>query len=319
VEGTGAAASWNLITGNIDGVISKGRVSSAGTWKIWQQMLDEGYHLVSHSVMHNHDPVPTDGWPGPDWETAESIHQIDSHLPGHKARVYVYPGAGVHVFGQPRNLIASAWRPAIIKYYAAARGGGWNAFNQANMIDYFDIHATTGTVPFLLTNTNPKVADQNLNNLFAADPKNPYHNYYRGWANVFIHFINNGKDFDTIPFNVAYAKVLDFYNQHRNELWTGFFDDVALYGQERDTAMVKTDEATNEKIAFTLVSKMEPTIFDYPLTIKVRLPDAWKTVAANQNTTNLPSQFVIHEGRPYALVKVAPDRGQVVLKSVINK
>ena len=315
----GLNITWNLISGNIDGVISKGRVSSAGTWKIWQQMLDESYHLVSHSVTHHHDPVPADGWPGPEWEAAESIHQIDSHLPGHKTRVYVYAGAGVRVFGQPRNLIASAWRPAIIKYYAAARGGGRNAINQANMIDYFDIHATTGSVPFLLSNTDPKMADQNLNNLFAADPKNPHHNYYRGWANVFIHFINNGKDFDTNPFNVAYGKVLEFYNQHRNELWTGFIDDVVLYGQERDTATVKTDEATNEKIAFTLVSKMEPTIFDYPLTIKVRLPDAWKTVAASQKTATLPAQFVLHEGRPYALVKVAPDRGQVILKSVINK
>lgn len=309
----GLNITWNLITCNIDGVLEKGRVVGAGTWETWRQMFNEGYHVASHSVTHLHDPVPADGWPGPEWEAAESIRQIDAHLQGHRTRIYVYPGAGVHAFGQPRNVIASAWRPAIVKYYTGARGGGRNALNQANMIDYFDIHATTGTVPFLLDDKDPKLADQNLNNLFAADPKHPYHKYYRGWANVFIHFINNGKGFETTPFTIAYENVLKFYNQHRDELWTGFLDDVALYGQERDTATVTTDEVTGEKIAFTLVSKMEPTVFDYPLTIKVRLPDPWKTVSASQKNAKLPARLLFHGGAPYALVKVAPDRGQVVL------
>lgn len=309
----GLNITWNLITCNIDGVIGKGRMVSTGSWKTWQDMLNEGYHLASHSVTHNHAPVPADGWPGPDWEAAESIHQIDSHLPGHRTRIYAYPGSGVHAFGVPRSLIASAYRPALIKYYVGARGAGRDALNQANMVDYFDIHATTGGVPFLLTTDNPKYLDQNLNNLFNADPKNPYYKYYRGWANIFIHFINNGKDWDKIPFNQAYARVLDFYNQNRDKLWTGFFDDITLYSQERDTAIVTTREATDSKIVFTLTSKMEPTIFDYPLTIKVRLPDAWKSCQATQKDASLPVQTITHEGASYALVKVAPDRGDVTL------
>ena len=64
---------------------------------------------------------------------------------------------------------------------------------------------------------------------------------------------------------------------------------------------------------------MEPAIFDYPLTVKVRLPDTWKAVAASQNAASLPVQFVQHEGRPYALVKVVPDRGPVILKPVVGK
>jgi len=315
----GLNITWNLITCNIGGALSRGRVAMAGTWDTWQQMLKEGYHIASHSVTHNHDPVPSDGWPGPEWEAAESIHQIDSHLPGHKTRVFAYAGSGVHAFGQPRALVASAFRPALAKYYIAARGAGRDALNQANMIDYFEIHATAGSVPFILDNKNPKLADQNLNNLFAADPSDPYHKYYRGWANVFIHFINNGKDWDKNPGTIAFAKVLDFYNQHRDELWTGFFDDIALYGQERDTATITTDEVSDSKIAFTLVSKMEPAIFDYPLTVKVRLPDSWKTVAARQKDAAAPATFLMHDGAPFALVKTVPDRGQVVLKAAFNK
>jgi len=305
---------WNLITCNIDGGVSKGRLSAAGTWAIWQQMIDEGYHLVSHSMTHNHDPVPADGWPGPDWEAAESKRLLDSHLKGQNTKVFVYPGSGVHVFNiyggySPK----SNWRPALVKYYAAARGGGGDALNQANLIDYFNIHATTGNVLHLLDEADPKYAAQDLNNLFAADPASPYHKYYRGWANVFIHFINCGQNFDTNPFTVAYGKILDFYNKNRDNLWTGYFDDVALYGQERDTATLTTDVAGAAAIRFTLTSKMDPAIFNYPLTVKVRLPDSWKNATASQNSTALPVQVISHEGANFALVKVVPDRGQVTL------
>jgi len=68
----GLNITWNLITFNIDGVVDKGRISAAGTWDMWKEMLNEGYHLASHSMTHNHDPVFADGWPGPDWEAAES-------------------------------------------------------------------------------------------------------------------------------------------------------------------------------------------------------------------------------------------------------
>lgn len=302
---------WNLIACNINGEIDRGRIGFAGKWETWQETLNEGYHLASHSMTHNHDPVPEDGWPGPDWEAAESAHQLDSHLTGHTTKVFVYPGSGVHAFAIFGGWSSkSSWRSAVVKYYAAARGGGGDAFNQANLIDYFNIKATTGAVPALWDDSNPKLADQKLKNLF-----DPEHKYYRGWANVFIHFINEGKDFDTKPFTVAYRKTLEFYNNNRADLWTGFFDDVALYGQERDTATLRTDSVANRKILFTLTSKMEPSIFDYPLTVKVRLHDGSTNAAAVQNNKPLPVQVVAHEGAVYALVKAVPDRGQVTLTS----
>lgn len=308
----GLNITWNLITFNIGGVVDKGRVSSAGTWETWQQMLAEGYRVASHSAMHTRSPVPADGWPGPEWELWQSRHDLETNLPGRKMRLFVYPGAGVRVFGIPRDPKTgqNSWRPYVAKYYAAARSGGGEAINPANMTDYLAIRATTGSVPELLETRNPKMAGQNLNKLFDPDPGNKN---YRGWANVFIHFINNGKDFDTNPFTVAYGKVLAFYNEHRADLWTGFMEDIALYGQERDTATLVTDETSDSKITFTLTSKMDPEIFDYPLTVKVRLPDSWKTVTASQNQKAVPAEIIQYEGAGYALVKALPDRGPVTM------
>ena len=290
----------------------------AGTWETWREMIKEGYHVTSHSMVHCNDPVPADGWPGYEWEAAESKRMMDANLGGFITKVFTYPGAGVGAFSTPVDpkTKQTAQRPAVVKYYAAARGGGALAINQANMIDYFDIHSTTSGVVYLLDDSKldgwMKRAhiSQNLNTLFDPDPNNKN---YRGWANVFIHFINNGKDFDTNPFQVEYGKVMAFYNEHRADLWTGYLDDIALYGQERDTATLVTDEAGDAKISFTLTSKMDPVVFDYPLTVKVRIPGAWKNVKARQAEKDIPAVVIQHEGASFALVKAIPDRGQVTL------
>jgi hypothetical protein len=309
----GLNITWNIITGNIEGAIDKVRGPMSGTWETWRKLTAEGYRVTSHSLTHLQNPVLADGWPGPDWETSESRRQISANIPGVETNVFVYPGAGVRAFGILGGYYPhSSWRPSVVKYYAAARGGGGNPLNQANMIDYFNIRSTTGVLN-ILDNADPKVAEYNLNNLFAADPAHPHHKYYRGWASVFIHYINAGRTFDTDLYTVAFSKVLAFYDEHREDLWTGFFEDVALYGQERDTATLVTNESTDRAITYTLTTKLDPAVFHYPLTIKVRLPDAWKSVSAQQNATPIPAKLIIHEGAPYALVKSVPDKGQVRL------
>ena len=73
------------------------------------------------------------------------------------------------------------------------------------------------------------------------------------------------------------------------------------------------NESGSTKIVFTLTDQMNDELYDYPLTIKVRLPNTWKGAAATQNKVVIPVQVVNYEGAPYALVKAVPDRGQVTL------
>ncbi len=56
---------------------------------------------------------------------------------------------------------------------------------------------------------------------------------------------------------------------------------------------------------------MKDDIFDYPLTVKVRLPNGWKSAKATQGGKPVPVRFVTHEGAPYVLVDAVPDRGAV--------
>ena len=49
-------------------------------------------------------------------------------------------------------------------------------------------------------------------------------------------------------------------------------------------------------IRLEVKDQMDDTYFTYPLTVKVRLPDAWKTVSAKQAGKATRSELIQHEG-----------------------
>lgn len=306
----GLPITWNLITSNIDGVIDRGRIHGAGTWQLWRSVLEQGFQIQSHTVSHVNNPVIEDGWPGPDWEAAESKRQLETNLPGHRTRLFVPPGTAIKAFSVGAN-----WRESVVKYYLGARGFSGSPINPANQTDYFDIRTTAGPSAYVADTVAPGtpnfIADNQLKSIL-----DPAHKNYRAWATFFTHSIGpSGADLAASPNRetAALAKVFEFYNRHRDELWLGHLGDVAEYGQQRDTAALRTVRADASGIALELTSRMDPAFFDYPLTVKVRLPDSWPSVTATQAGAPAPVSVIRHEGALYALVKARPDRGEILV------
>lgn len=298
---------WNLIAINIDGTFSKGRVGSAGTWELWRSVVAQGYHVASHSMTHVGDPVKADGWPGPAWEAVESVRILDEHLPTRKTKLFAYPGSALKEFNG-----SGAWRGEISRYVAAARGGSGNPINIANQTDYYDIRTTANPVG-ILPSAEMKIPSFNIANIINDNAAPEFRKYYRGWATTFIHSVNGGKDWETNPGARAHAAVFDWVTAHRDEIWIGFLDDVAFYGQERDTAKLETLGVSESRIELALTSQMDPAVFDYPLTLKVRVPQSWNRVAARQGNKTLPCQPLAHGGNSYVLVKAIPGMGNVAI------
>ena len=146
------------------------------------------------------------------------------------------------------------------------------------------------------------------------DPKDPR---YRGWCDVFIHGLLLER-WESEALHVGYRKLFEWVDKHREDLWISFMDDIALYGQERDTATLKTTSADNSRIVLNLTSQMEPTIFDYPLTIKVRIADSWKNIKATQAGKPIEAKIITNENAPFALVKAKPDCGDIVINNSVN-
>jgi hypothetical protein len=58
---------------------------------------------------------------------------------------------------------------------------------------------------------------------------------------------------------------------------------------------------------------MRDDLYDFPLTVKLRLPDTWAGAAATQDDKSLPVRLVRHDGGTFALVEIVPDRGDAVV------
>ena len=268
---------WFLVTNGI------GKQSFAGTWELWKRVLDAGHAIESHTVTHLSGASHPTTWKGIDWEYAESIKHLEAGLPGHRVHFLAYPGGGNAKFNDPK---------VADKYYLAARGTR-GTLNDSTGINYMQVNAMSAP------GFNPAKPFNNLNNLL-----NPNDRAYRGWAVIIYHLVQD---------KAKVQQHFDFYTAHSKDIWGAKFGDVALYSQQHETATLTVEENTASRITFLLKDEKDDALFFYPLTVKVRLPDAWQSIRAMQNGQAVESKIVEHEGAKYALVKAVPDKGSVVL------
>ncbi len=278
---------WFLIAGSV----GKDNPGMYGTWDIYKKVLAEGQGVESHSYSHwhtfNKDGTPPPGW-SYEWECTESIKTLEANLPGHKIRFLAYAGGAKYSNNNDPK--------AAGKYFLAARGvlGG---INPPNAIPYSATRVAGIPKPGV---TVPAFGDPA--SMFDQRSKN-----YRGWLVVLFHYVGKpeGKE--------AALAALNFYKDNEKQLWGGLFGQVALYGQERDTASLKVEEAGPNRIVLELTDEMDDSLFDYPLTLKVRVPESWQAVEAVQGGKPAEVKLIENEKNNFALVKAVPDRGKIII------
>lgn len=288
---TGLKFTWFVITNNI-----KPR-SFGGIWDDWKKIHELGHDVQSHTVTHLSGKLEVEP------EYRDAITAIETNLPGSKVMALAYPG-GTKIQND-RGLAA--------KYYVAARGAV-GAPNKANQIDYLMTNSVGGRI-------DRSVTDAVLLGT-SSIPWMGNKQYLRGWLCVHYHgvMLINAKTEEEKK--APYAKVLAELQEIKSrekDLWFATFREVVLYGQERDTAKLNVTSSAAGEIRLTLSDDMDDSLFDYPLTIKVRLPEEWANVSATQAGKVAEASLVAHQGGKFALVKAVPDRGEVVLTPGADK
>jgi len=285
-EKYGFRFTWFVVTGGI-GVKTN---SFAGNWEDFRKLRRLGHDVQSHTVSHHSDDAKR-----PDDEVEaqyrDSKKAIEDNVPGTQAVCMAYP------YGSGKDDIAA-------RYYIACRGvrGVPNIANRINYMRTGSAAIRPDTVDMLLTGKHASVKWLNR----------PAHR--RSWLTPVYHYVRAGhtkKEKDATQARVA--EDLAHLASKKDRIWVAPFSEVACYGMERDTARIAVISNTAEEIRLTLSDDMDDSLFAYPLTLKVRLPDGWAGAAATQGGKAVEATVIEHEGARFALVKAVPDRGEVVV------
>jgi peptidoglycan/xylan/chitin deacetylase (PgdA/CDA1 family) len=286
------AATWFVITS----LVNDERPGYHGSWEAFRQLHQAGHDIQSHTITHvspNRGFDPDDPAKNLDVEYGTSRKIIEQHVPGQRVLTLAFPGGSYQRDHTDPALAA--------EYYVAARGTA-GQINPANRVDY----RQTSSIGNGLYVEDPEQARNQLVNLI--DPQKAYRPFqYRGWYVTHFHRVN---DADKPRLSKAFA----FLKENRTDIWTGLFREVALYGQERDTAKVVVGKVDDQEIRFRLTDDMLDDWYDFPLTIKFRLPSNWTRVQAVRGDRSVPVSVVERNGDVYALVQAVPDRGEVILQ-----
>jgi hypothetical protein len=283
-EELGIKVTWFVVT---DGPEKKKNTGFNGTWKDYQRLADAGHSIQSHTT--NHKSKPKNGPALSDAEVEimyrDSLKVINENITNNYACCIAYPCGEAH--------------EEIAAKYAIACRGVYGVPSQAGSINYM--------------NTNKGGADKAYVEIvaFGATKENPKwiqgkKDLKRGLNTVLYHLVHHGRTKEQIAESVKRSEEQVRYIASFKDdlLWVCRYDDVMKYAQERDTAKLSC-KLDGNKIRISVTDDMKDDVFNFPLTVKVRLPDGWKSVSGGT--------FIEHNGKPYALVDVVPDRGEVVL------
>ena len=249
-----------------------------------------GHDIQSHSVTHLNTTLgfdPDDPLHDHNVEYRDSKAAIETNL-GIPCLTIAYPGGSG--FGNYPDL--------AMNYYIAGRGTVAKV-NPPNEIDYPE----TRSIGNGLVIDEPTSTWNNLSNLF-----NPSHYGWRGWYVCHFHGLDEARQAEVVA-GLDYLQIKDA----EVGIWNCWYRHGAQYAQERDSATLTTDSVTPDKITLTLTDLMRDSLFDYPLTVKVRLHEAWTEVYATQDGEPVDAALITHDGGKFALVQAIPDRGAIEL------
>jgi|GEM_PF-950789 len=262
----------------------------------WAALIEKGNEIQSHTATHHSD---TDA---KQLTSAQTIYEYQKPIEIIEATT-----------GQKVKTIGYSYGygdlPYAREFYIGGRGTAGTP-NQSATVNYIQTNSLSG-----FPTTDGKLALDGTNNTVEATVKMLYDTsytywgskYYGGWVSFHFHSIHGGADVEA---------AMDKYVKPASDegkIWVTTFTNAAMYGQERDSSTLTITKNTAEEIKYTLTDMMDDTMFDYPLSVKVRIPDDWENVHATQGGELLDLAEKTIDGKKYVMVETIPDRGEVLL------
>ena len=251
-----------------------------GSWPEFQVLSDQGHDVQSHTMTHqtNDDLRPEQEMIV---EYRDSLASIQQKIINNNPISFAWPS------GKFNRSIASL--------FATSGRGTTGAPNKPERTDYLNVSSISD------------LRKDHLDAILFGTSGISWmgnNRYKRGWLSSHFHLL---KDRATMQVK------LDYLYQQSHDLWVGLYKDIALYGQERDTATIIVETNNPSMLSIDLSDEMDDELFNYPLTLKVKLYSHWNNVDAVQNGKDLDLIILNHGGEKFALIKARPDKGVITV------
>ena len=139
-----------------------------------------------------------------------------------------------------------------------------------------------------------------------------------GWLVYLIHGIDSDGGYS--PLSSEEMKLsLDYLNGNENKFWVTTFGNVARYIKERNCATVLETASTETSIILNVADTLSNNVwYNYPLTIRRRLPEGWNDTKVTQNKEVVNDTIIEINAVKYIQFEAVPNGGTVLIKKVRN-
>lgn len=227
----------------------------------WVELFEQGYfdlsaHSLNHCIGYNKN-TPSEEL----HKDAKSSQEELYKMYGIKPLTYVTPGGGSDEVG---------WD--VLKSYYIANRNGNDRINIPSKIDWYDV----GTFTAMLKRTN----EEYKNNIDEVIKMGGWSVQINHWVTKKDEDVFHSQSYDTFVYECDYLAK----KAKENEIWVSSFNDAVLYLQEAENSTLEIKE-TDTEYEITLVCPLDKDIYNYPLTIEVKLENTATCVDILPNQT----------------------------------
>ena len=230
----------------------------------FKNIISEGhFDVTNHSMTHPKFAEINDR------KTMDN--EIDGSLTLLKSK---FPGQDIITMVNPYGSISNLSDSIIKLHHFSARNGG-GGYNSLNPSEYDWYHLK------LISTYNYSISKP-----YNSDYLNSCLRYALSntkWMVIMAHGI--GTDQNSIPKEEITAH-FEYLASKLDSVWCGTFNEVTKYIREKQHAVLKTTQCSSSKIVIQLTHDLNPVIFNYPLTLKTKVPKNWKIATVEQNGTS---------------------------------
>jgi len=294
----------------------------------WKEIISTGrWKVMSHSATHtwwgtatdNGDGTYTfaDNWPKVENEIVTSQAKLREMFPGQRVLAFAYPG-----FASEKNTYVGAYAPAmgtdkynkilefiyspdsrelIADTYVVARYDSILTGNEAYVDNVRDFYYMNGG--FIST------SNYNSGNILARleDAAN-------GGFHLFsLHTCTENGEITPAAMDSVCRMLAEYVKE--GKIWNTFYEDAALYVKEaQNSSLAISGDKTAIKV--NLTDTLDDEIYNYALTVRVRVPDSWEACKIVQGDNVSYAVVKTADGLNLIDADIVPDGGEATITPV---